>query len=80
MTWQEPRVHHPQRLEHMFARELVERLTADAMHDFAEELVVDVAVAEDGAGTLQNLFAQDSLPRFIEACPFVGQREIGPQS
>ena len=64
----------------MLARELIERLAAHAMHDFAEELVVDVGVAEDGAGALQNLFIEDSAPRFIESAPLVREREIGTQS
>src|SRR5207245_7358951 len=58
----------------------VERLSGDAAHDFAEELEVDVAVAEDVARSVDRLLFHEELHRRVVAAPRIVEIEVRPQS
>src|SRR5207248_3139273 len=63
------RIPHPQWLEHFATRELVQRHTADATHDLAEDLEVDVGVAEDVAGAVPWHLQRGAADSFLVSAP-----------
>ena len=71
---------HAQRLEDGFARVLVERLAAQAVHDFAQQDEIDVAIDEARAGRPGGLFDERAADAGVVAGPGRVQRQVGGQA
>ena len=66
-----PGITHPQRHKDISPRKLVERQTADAMHNFTQRDVIDVAVNEFRAGRISQRFRYQSLDRLVISRPAI---------
>ena len=76
----EGRVLHPQRLEDLLAREPVERQTADATDDVAEQEEVDVAVDEPLPRLRRGNLVDGERDRRLVSRPHLSQIDVGPQA